>query len=254
MKAKANAQVNKNNTKENVVMSNKVVINGKEYEAKSRVGNIPYTDIPDGLMEFHVQTLRYNGSAILLQGVIWPYRMPEKMARFVYTAAGKTAQYALSNIMPKYDEAYAAEKEYWFIMRRFEVERECPTYTKLIPELEVNDTFIVDAKHYNKFLQLDFATYRFQAKIDAANKIPRDFNVENPKCPETTQTNASANTYYIQVNDTANKTIESVTSKKYYKQIHNNLLKKYAANVGYTIFVSDVNKGKVILTTPITRV
>ena len=193
MVAKAKAvKAQETNTKEEIKMS-KVTINGKEYEAKYKVGNIPYTNVPDGIMDFTITNIKYTGQALCLTGVINPYRLPEKAAHFVYTAKGKTAQYAISSIMEQLDDVFAdvykAQKEYWFVMRRFDSTLEAPVYKTPIKNMFLNQTFTVEAKHYKGFLQLDFATYRFQDKIKAADRIARDFNVQNPKAPIPTATN-----------------------------------------------------------------
>ena len=154
-----------------------MTINGKEYEAKYKVGNIPYTNVPDGIMDFTITNIQYTGQALCLTGVINPYRLPEKAAHFVYTAKGKTAQYAISSIMEQLDDVFAdvykAQKEYWFVMRRFDSTLEAPVYKTPIKNMFLNQTFTVEAKHYKGFLQLDFATYRFQDKIKAAEKLSK---------------------------------------------------------------------------------
>lgn len=134
-------------------------------KAKNKYGTSPYLDVRDGILAFRVTYVTYNGNNFIAQGVVWPRGEVEKAANFLYRSSGQLAAYNISSIMERRSKRFNHERKVYQIKKLVNPNLPYPMWVTPISDMVVDDTFIVKAKHYKGYLQLDFATWRFANEL-----------------------------------------------------------------------------------------
>lgn len=130
--------------------------------------HIPFTNLPDSICTFKVTYVTFYQDTFVAQGVIWPYKKPDKAANFLFLANGKQAHYNISDVMERCNSNFKQQREVYRIQKKMLREVKYPLWTEPVQDVLIDEEFTVKAHHYNGQLQLDFASWRFKKDIDRA--------------------------------------------------------------------------------------
>lgn len=135
--------------------------------AKWHHDKVPYTKLRDAICTFRVTYVTFGDNIFIAHGVIWPYKMPDKAANFLFRAVGPAATWNISDIMERCNSNFRQKRE---VYRTEKYEKpgkvSYPYWTEPVRNVLIDKEFTVKAHHYNGQLQLIFSAYKFQKEIN----------------------------------------------------------------------------------------